>query len=100
MSRVALSIPLAVLCVGLVAGIPSAQARWLGQAGAVDPSTFYTGGPESTNATRPTLVLPERLPASAATDPTSVIATLGWSRLNGPLYQQPRAAADQPPVAG
>lgn len=84
MSRVALSIPLATLCVGLVAGIPAAQAAWFGQAGAVNSSTFNTGDPGATNASRPTLVVPEHVPGRAATDPDRVARQPGWSTLNGP----------------
>jgi hypothetical protein len=81
MSRVAFVVPAAALAMGLVAGISSADARLLGQAGAVDPSTYNTADPM--NGTRPTLVLPRREPQSA-TNPPRITASRGWSALNGP----------------
>ena len=82
MSRVAFSIPVAALCLGLVGGIPPVHARGLGQAGAIDGSTYNIADVGVSNMTRPTLVLPQREPARAATNPDNT--SLGWSRLNGP----------------
>jgi hypothetical protein len=81
MTRVTFVVPAAALAMGLVAGISSADARLPGQAGAVDPSTYNTADPM--NGTRPTLVLPQRVPQSA-TNPPRITASRGWSPLNGP----------------
>jgi hypothetical protein len=86
-----LSLSLAALSLGILfaGGISTGHAQ---QAGATDPTLFNTGGPGTTNDTRPTLVLPQRPSATAAAHPGDGAAVSGWSPVGGP-YTNSRGRA-------
>jgi hypothetical protein len=87
MSRLMSWMPVAALGFALLGGVSVAHAQ---QAGAIDPSMYNTGGPGATNSTRPTLVLPETVPASVAENHFN--PNNGWSSAGGP-YMGPNGQA-------
>jgi hypothetical protein len=80
MSRLGFWMPVAALGLALVGGVSVAHAQ---QAGAVDPSTYNLEGPGASNSTRPTLVLPQHVPAEVAQNPGDP-GVSGWSPVGGP----------------